>query len=530
MDYENQKASLKTAKALRDPHLAEVHRAYWLTFPQGSPNVKPGTVQTRRHLFSSTAPTAIRNWASNVRTVMFPEDDQWCQFALKAGIANTSLNLDVQKTNSILYSEINKSGFSLAMDESLMDCGIAGFGSFGIRYDKDCLHVEAFPMKSIYFLDSGTHRGIDKIFREHRLPARSIANMYKAVPDWIITKANGSKSDDLVDIIEFMQPGQKDGEWELHTVTHKWEPLLKQVLKFKPFHVYRMLKLPGESFPDSIVRQALADINTSNAVSADLLDMTAYQARPARLATGDPSLAKPIRAGQTLYGLADAAIKVIDGGSNSTMAMQVLDRVDQKINDALMAQSLPNVPGQRMTTAEVQARRADFLTSHTVYADRLERECVIPAMTAIIDCLKAAGRITLDRTVKDSPYEIVTNSINAKIKAQKEIDRIMGLWTYAVEISAKPVPGMSPAKVLLYVLREGGFPEELIPTEEEAQTMHDASSIASGIGGAIQTVGGQGGSDAGEAIGQMVGTMARNQNQNGQAPAFDLGALLGANQ
>lgn len=509
---EKLKARLKAAKDKRRFVEAEIEEAYRFVF--GTSFLHPDQEPNRKEIFDTTVTTAVGDLVTVIMTHLLPQDKNWVSFAPSKQFEarygqNSQLNLRLADAESIYFEHVNGSDFYLESSEALTDAVIAGTGAIGVTVDDDGLRYNSLPISQIYYLSNGCD--IDVVFREHKLPARTVAERYKKVPDWIRTMAN-DKPESMVDVIESMVPGKKRGHFEYTVHTSKdWAELHKQDCAYKPFIVFRFDKAVGQScWSGSPVRTALPDIKNANQIMKDLLSDSEFIGRPTYFAK-DSSLANvEYRSGTFI--ITDGEIpQPLPRSGDLTVHVNQIQDLRNSINRTLMADALPQ--GDRMTVAEVQVRTEKFFRRIGVHALRLEEEFLQPVVRATVTALQKAtllGEFTIDgdptatREQKLRSIIMSTRSLRQRVESQAEVDRILGIVFAASKLGYDGLMHVDLNKVGRYIFEKSGFPATLLRSQEQVDQMIKAAQMTQAVTGAQQTMNGQGNPESSKATGEAI--------------------------
>lgn len=527
-DVERLKLRLKSAKDKRRFVEAEIDEAYRYVF--GTSFLNPSNEPDRKHIFDTTVTTAVGDLVTVIMTHLLPQDKAWVGFRVSklreqeyGEQAATTLNL--ARAEDVYFEHVNGSDFYLESSEALTDAVIAGTGAIGVTVDDDGLRYNSLPIAQIYYVSNGCD--IDVVFREHKLPARTIKERYKKIPQWISDLVRDNP-ETLVDVIESMVPGKKRGHFDYSVHTAKeWEELHCQDCTYKPFIVFRFDKAVGQScWSGSPVRTALPDIKSVNEIMKNVLDDAEFIGRPTYF-TNDAGLANvEYRPGTFITTDSQDIPRPLPRSGDLTVHVNQIADLRNSINRTLMADVLPQ--GDRMTTAEVQVRTEKFFRRIGVHALRLEEEFLQPVVRATVTALQKAkllGEFTIDgdpsasREQKLKSIVMSTRSLRQRVEAQAEVDRISGIVFAASRLGNDGLMHVDLNKVGRYIFEKSGFPATLMRSQEDVDRMIKAAQATQAMTGVMQAQNGQGNQETskatGEAIAGLLPELMGNKNNGG---------------
>lgn len=503
------KSRFETAKRKRQQIVDELHSAYFYTSPMGSPKYVADSPPDRTEQFDSTAEDAVNTLVTTIMSHLIPRDQAWIRLNLSERFkqfvpAHFTFEVLLEIEQAKFYEAINGSDFYKSVSEALKDCVISGTGAIGLRMAEDrTLLFYALPLAQLYYLDDGCGE-IDTVFREHRLPVRTVIAKYSKVPDWI-RRMHNEKPDEPVEVIECMFPGKKPGQYEWQVFTGKWEELDSQTVKYKPIIVFRWDRTTNSTWGDSPVCKALPDIRTLNLMMADLLDASAYAVCPPMQTNALELQDAKIEARKTYYS-PNGQIKAIEmNGQRFDVGPQLVEMLKQSIRRMLMADVLPQ--SDRMTSAEVQVRQAEFFRRIGVYALRLEEELLEPIVRATIACLQNMNIMEKSiggeaATYDDKVFTLETNSLNKRVEAQREVDRVTNMFMMASQLGPNGLRHINLPKTGRYLLERGGFPAALLNPEKEVEDAIKAEQAANVASGAMAAENGQATAESNQKLGE----------------------------
>jgi hypothetical protein len=472
-DKEKVKRRFEAAKKAKQRHDAEIREAYLYSFPQIEPEKGPDASTDRTHLYDSTVISAAGGLVSTILRFLIPQDSRWAQLdvaedirqALSAGAMRTQLDLETRK----LFNELARSNFYVAASKSMKDLVVAGTGCIGIEVTADLgLNFVSVPYDQFFFQENG--RGVvDVVFRQHRLPARTVVSQYGGdgkLPDWVAECAR-EKPDEPIELIECALPaGRSRFQYCVYTTKNGWKLIRSAETSFLPFVVFRWEETSDDIWGDSPVRQTLPAVKMANEMRRMQLDALDVAAHGAWVTKDEALRDQKIVPGGFLF--TSDQIGELKFPGDYRVSIEMLEQTRTEIRAALFNDALP--PADRtgnITAYEISVRQSQFFNRIGPSAILLEDEFLKPIITACVYALQAVGKIAEFR-IDGKPVTVTTNSVVKRGLAAEEIQRNVQLVQLIGSLGDPSMLAIvDKQRLARRILEVGGFTPELIRDEQE---------------------------------------------------------------
>jgi len=388
-------ARYNSAKSQSDKWMSQLQQSYELVMPnkaefnifrriQGGPRTQK--------VFDATAITGLKKFAANIQQMLMPNTTYWAKFKPGhkilegSGISEKEAQIECNEWQKKFFISLNKSNFSNAVYQSIMEMGI----STGVLLIQPGTKDDPFIFKGVPLhqvsIEAGAHDTVENVFRKYRLPARAIQETW---PDGEYTPSQlnlfeRAASDDLELIegcvYEPKLPGKKKYCFFV-LLEGSDDFIIKEYRAWSPWVVFRWNVYAAETFGRGPIMDLLPFIRELNQLAQFDLQAASYNANPifmvaagsevnpytARISPGSIIPVQQIAPGVT-------PIQQLQIQGTPTYSQLTRQELVQAVNDALNTNPIvPNTSADK-TATEISARQAEWLRQNQAMAGRLEKE------------------------------------------------------------------------------------------------------------------------------------------------------------
>jgi hypothetical protein len=449
------------AKERLDLWLPLYQQAYELTIPQRSefyemtdrlgPNVRIDNV------YDATAVEAVPQFANNIQSILFPPFRRWASLTAGEEIPEAEkdqANKDLQEITETFFNYLNKSNFTLALNEALQDLAV-GTGFLLVQEGKDRnnpIHFQAIPIANMV-AEEGEHGNLENFWRHIEVPVKLIERLWpKATLTNGLQSLKNNNPEQLVQLIEgtIYYPDNPKGKEYYYYVSEQATKmdLFAENRDCSPWVAFRYSVVAGELLGRGPVLTALPFIRVLNTMAEYELRNAKFRLANAYMVAGDgtinpytvrivPGAIIPVN---SLQG--NPPIAPIPVGGDVKFEQLSISDLRQLIKSILLADPLGPVDSQSQTATEVSLRQQNWVRQAAAAFGRLTVELTNPIIEKSIRILRRKGLI---KKISIGPkVAIEYQSPLADIQNQDDIQRFQACASFLIQLL------MQPLTVVLY--------------------------------------------------------------------------------
>jgi hypothetical protein len=379
----------------------------------------PGEDQSTKRL-DDTGVVASQKMASGMLIAMVPVGQKFFGLALR----NTELNyVDVVRrwlmlAAEIMHYELYDSNFRQQLDGSLRSAIVFGGGCLFSEFQS-----KVMPMRlnfrdhaiNLYQIKENFAGQVDTVIFSYKMTARQMVQEFggDTLPSAVIAAASKADTESQkFEIIHYVcprkerDPSMKDNRnmpWASYIVDVKSTTIIKESgYKQMPFHVFRWSKRANEKYGRGPGTDCLARMRMLNKMESRRIDLANRFAHPPYLqnSTGFEGDLDVTPDAVNMVSDINNAVKPIDPAiiGNFPITQNEVDAQRKLVKEAFYQDvfaPITDLPGDRRTTVEIQARIQEGLRQLGSPVGRMESELLNPLLERTLDLLIQHGRIPM---------------------------------------------------------------------------------------------------------------------------------------
>ncbi|MGH7003693.1 MAG: portal protein [Alphaproteobacteria bacterium] len=440
----------------------------------------PGGPASSVRLFDGTAPDAVDQLAASLLARLTPPWSRWFGLAAGRDLApdeQQKVGPELEAIAEALRTHFDRSNFAVEIHQCYLDLAAAGtacllFEEAPIGADS-AFRFMAIPLSEVWLEESADGR-LDTVFRRSSLPGEAFRRRFPDAelgPDAQRRIEAGEAF--RIEVIEAVLPDGEDGyryvalrdDRAVAIAAADDAPLAEGRFGRSPFIAFRWLKAPGEAYGRSPVMKALPDIRTANKVVELILKNASIAVTGIWQAEDDgilnPANIKLIPGTIIPKAVGSAGLTPLEAPGRFDVSQLVLDDLRARIRHALLADSLGQIDGPRMTATEVLERSTEMARILGATYGRLQSELLTPLVQrglAILRRRREIPDVVADGRVVTLQYRSPLAQDQAKDDARNVVTWIEMVGGLGPEANAV-VDGAAAGRWLARTL---GVPAELL--------------------------------------------------------------------
>ena len=445
--------------------------------------------EKNRHVFDSTAVTALEQFASRIKGSVLPSWKQWVQLVSGSIVPEdmqAEINKDLEEGNDTFFNALNHSNFDTEINPALIDMGV-GTGAIIIDEGEfnsgDMFRFTNVPLAELYVEKPMLGR-IRSGWRKHNMQVAAVKATWPDanIPEKILKKAERDPSTEM-EILNGNLFNPKDGMY-YNVIIHQGSKtlLFSQEFKTQRLIIFRWHVVPGESYGRGPAMQCLPDIRTLNKIVEFKLQSLAlavggvwtgindgiFNPNTVRIA---PKTIIPVGSNNT----ANPTLRPLEFGGDPASVEVSIRELQEKINTSFFANPLGDITDPVRSATENMIRQQEMLKQAGASFGRLRTELIEPLMEAGIDILVGLGRFP---ELNIDGEEVTIKHASPLAKAE-DIEDFQNILTWAQSnigiVGQEVFMGTAKVEDFPKVTSEMlGIPAALVRTEEERQQLGQA--------------------------------------------------------
>jgi len=456
--------------------------------------------EKNRHVFDSTAVTALEQFASRIKGSTIPSWKEWAMLVAGSSIPADSkeeINKDLEEGTKKFFDALNHSNFDTEINPALVDMGI-GTGAIIIDEGEfnsgDTFNFTNVPLSELYPEKPAQGR-IRSAWRKHKVIVSKIEQIWPGAKLGEQLEKIAKKDPFAeVDILNGQLFNPKDGLYYNVIIYEAGKQLIfDQSFKSQRFIVFRWHVVSGETFGRGVAMQTLPDVRTLNKIVEFKLQSLALAVGGVYTGVNDgifnpntvriaPKTIIPVASNNdqnpTLRPLAQ-------GGDPASVEFSIRE-LQEKFNKAFFANPLGDVSDPVRSATENMSRQQGMLKQAGASLGRLKSELIEPLLGAGLDILTGLGEFP---DVQRDGRQITIKHSSPLAKAE-DIEDFQNILTWAqsnIGLVGQEV-FMGTAKVEDFPKVTGdmlGIPAALIRSKTEIDAIGKVAAQAAqqGLGG-----------------------------------------------
>jgi len=499
-------ARASQAKTVSDMWMSQLQQTYELVLPnkaefaifrriEGGPRTQ--------YVFDCTAIVALKRWAANIQSMLMPNTSYWAKFrpgtkvlAPNSGIDPQDAQIECDIWQKDFFTALNKSNFSNAVYQSLMEMGI----STGVLLLQPGTKTDPFVFKSVPLhqvsIEQGANDQVENVFRKYRMRAKQIQATWPDADysDGQLAIFEGPANDEMELLEGCVYEPQLDGpkKYCFFVMIEGFENfIIKEYRSWSPWIVFRWSVYAAESFGRGPILDLLPFIRELNQLAQYDLQAASYNANPIFLVAAgseinpytariSPGAIIPVQ--QTTPGMAPISQLTIQG--TPTYSQLTRTELVAAIQDTMNTNPIvPNTSADK-TATEVQARQAEWLRQNQSMAGRLEKELCRQVVNKCWHILHHFGIVPYPY-INDVDIAVEFESTIKDIQGMEEVHKAAQATQLITQIlgpeaaTAAVVQGYQVEEVATYVLEKLDVNPKIIRSaESRAKIMQAAAQQA----------------------------------------------------
>lgn len=450
--------------------------------------------EKNRHVFDSTAVTALEQFASRIKGSILPAWKQWAQLTAGSIVPENEkaeINKALEEANDIFFNALNHSNFDTEINPALIDMGV-GTGAIIIDEGEfnsgDIFRFTNVPLAELYVEKPMLGR-IRSGWRKHNMQVSAVQATWPTanIPDKILKKAEKDPSTEM-EIINGNLFNPKDGKYYNVIIHEESKTLLfDQAFDTQRLIPFRWHVVPGESYGRGPAMQCLPDIRTLNKIVEFKLQSLAlavggvwtgindgiFNPNTVRIA---PKTIIPVGSNNNQ----NPTLRPLEFGGDPASVEMSIRELQEKINRSFFANPLGDITDPVRSATENMIRQQEMLKQAGASFGRLYTELIEVLMEAGIDILAGLGRLP---PLNVNGEEVTIKHVSPLAKAE-DIEDFQNILTWAQSnigiVGPEVFMGSVKVENFPQVTSEMlGIPAELVRTEAERTQLGQALIQAS---------------------------------------------------
>lgn len=439
-------ARYASARSMSDKWMSQLQQSYELVMPnkaefnifrriQGGPRTQL--------VFDSTAIVGLKKFAANIQQMLMPNTSYWAKFkpgpeVLKpdSGIDPKQAQIECNEWQEIFFNALNKSNFSNAVYQSIMEMGI----STGVLLIQPGTRQDPFIFKGVPLhqvsVEQGAHDQIESVFRKYRMHARAILATW---PDAKYTQAQltlfEKAANDELELIEgcVYEPQLEGPKKYCFFVYLEGDPgfIVKEYRTWSPWVCFRWNVYASETFGRGPILDLLPFIRELNQLAQFDLQAASYNANPIFLVAAgsevnpytariSPGAIIPVQ--QIAPGITPIQQLQIQG--QPTYSQLTRRELVEAVNESLNTNPIVPNNSSDKTAMEIQARQAEWLRQNQSMAGRLEKELCRQVVDKCWRILHSFGLVPVP-IIDDRDLTVEFESAIKDLQGQQEVQKAL---------------------------------------------------------------------------------------------------------
>ncbi|MCK6417820.1 MAG: portal protein [Alphaproteobacteria bacterium] len=403
---------------------------------------QPGQRRTDK-IYDATAMDAADQLAASLLGHLTPAWSQW--FGLKPGPDLSRAEAErlapvLEKAARTIQDHFDRSNFAVEIHQCYLDLVVGGTASLYFAEAApggfSAFHFAAVPLSQAV-LGEGAGGMLDTTYRRMDLTLEHLQSRFSGIEFPARVMREGLRDpQQTFAVIESVMPDGLVYLYRAVLAEDESNPLLLAQGRFAnaPFINFRWMKSPGEIYGRSPVMKALPDIKTANKVVELILKNASIAVTGIWQADDDgvlnPANIELVPGAIIPKAVGSQGLQPLDMPGRFDVSQLVLDSLQARIRNALLADKLAPVISPRMTATEVLERSAEMSLLLGATYGRLQSELLTPLIARAFAILRRRGEVP-DISIDGRLVSVDYRSPLARAQGQRNVQNTIS-WLNTV--------------------------------------------------------------------------------------------------
>ncbi|MBO4644843.1 MAG: head-tail connector protein [Alphaproteobacteria bacterium] len=377
-----------------------------------------------RKLFETTAVNAAELLASGLHGLMTNPAGKWFSLTVADSKKTPQTAEWLVEAEQILADEIVRpnAGFATNIHEVYLDLAVLGTAGLYVGWDekKDSLLFQSRFLGEL-FLEENAAGQVDRIYRVFKMSLEKIVQTWgkSAVSENMLAAyESGTQAQREFEIIHAVFPNDlfENGSAFQKPVSSVYILKDERTILFSggfeemPLFVTRWSKACAEVYGRSPAISVLPDIKMLQEMMKETIIAAQLANRPPLLVRDDDQFSPAATVPGGIIRYTGEAPKTFVSGANSSIGLEIMNEIRQRIRAAFYNDRLMNTENVQMTATEVLQRAEEKMRLMGPVFGRLQTELLGPMMTRVFGLLVRHGKMVLppDLDFQDVRVEYVS--------------------------------------------------------------------------------------------------------------------------
>lgn len=452
-----------------------------------SSNTGNGRVSDR--LFDATAADAAEQLAAALLSQLTPPWSRWFAFQPGRDIPQEqhgAVSAELDKAAELLQAQFDRSNLSVELHQCFLDLVVAGTACLACEEaplgEPSAFRFAAVPLQDLVLEEGGSGR-LDTVYRRADYSLEQMAQRYPRLQqqEWFAARRQ-REPDARLGVLDCLLPASAPLQGyhfatllEDSAVDDASALLAAGRFDHAPFIAFRWLKAPGEIYGRSPVMKALPDIKTANKVVELVLKNASIAVTGIWQADDDgvlnPANVKLVPGAIIPKAVGSSGLTPLAAPGRFDISQLVLDDLRGRIRHALLADTLGQVDGPRMTATEVLERSAAMARQLGATFGRLQAELLFPLVQRGLAILQRRGEIP-PFALDGRDVALVQQSPLARLQSQGDVQGVLSWLQQIQALGPTAMQAVDALTVARWLGRTLGVPGEFLIEAGEAAPQH----------------------------------------------------------
>ena len=362
-----------------------------------------------RKLFETTAVNAAELLAAGLNGLMTNPAGKWFSLTVAESEKTPEIADWLAKAEQILADEIVRpsAGFATNIHEVYLDLAVLGTAGLYVGWDEknDSLLFQSRFLGEL-FLEENAAGQVDRVYRVFKMSLEKIIQTWgkSAVSENMLAAyESGTQAQRDFEIIHAVFPNDlfEKGVFFQKPVSSVYVLKDERTVLFSggfeemPLFVTRWSKACAEVYGRSPAISVLPDIKMLQEMMKETIIAAQLANRPPLLVRDDDQFAPAATVPGGIIRYTGEAPKAFVSGANSSIGLEIMNEIRQRIRAAFYNDRLTNTENVQMSATEVLQRAEEKMRLMGPVFGRLQTELLSPMMTRVFGLLVRHGRIAL---------------------------------------------------------------------------------------------------------------------------------------
>ena len=362
-----------------------------------------------RKLFETTAVNAAELLAAGLHGLMTNPAGKWFSLSVTEQKKTPEIEEWLVEAEQILADEIVRpnAGFATNIHEVYLDLAVLGTAGLYVGWDEknDSLLFQSRFLGEL-FLEENAAGQVDRIYRVFKMSLEKIVQTWgkSAVSENMLAAYEaGTQTQREFEIIHAVFPNdlfEKGSAFQkpissVYILKEERSVLFSGGFEEMPLFVTRWSKACAEVYGRSPAISVLPDIKMLQEMMKETIIAAQLANRPPLLVRDDDQFAPAATVPGGIIRYTGEAPKAFVSGSNSSIGLDIMNEIRQRIRAAFYNDRLMNTENVQMTATEVLQRAEEKMRLMGPVFGRLQTELLGPMMTRVFGLLVRHGKMIL---------------------------------------------------------------------------------------------------------------------------------------